>query len=273
MTPRVAYLGPAGTFSEAAAIQAFPDAEYLAETSGDAAAQRVIRGEATHAVLPIENSLEGAVTTTLDLLIRETALSICGETVLDVKQCLMVRPGVDPAAITTIYSHPQSLGQCRGFLERNYPQARLVAALSNASAVVIVMESEEPSGAIGPELAATIYGATVVAAGIQDASNNQTRFVHVALQDHPPTGRDKTSLAFGSFQDRPGALVAVLNVFADAGINLTKIESRPSRDYLGHYVFLVDMEGHRTDPVVGPALEQIRTMVTGLRVFGSYPRA
>ena len=267
---RVAYLGPPGTNSEVAALRACPDSDYMPCASIPAVIRAVESGEADRGVAPIENSLQGSVTDTLDLLIRDDGIAICGELVLDIEHCLMVQPGTSPAAIEVIYSHPQSLGQCREYLGRNYPGVTTVAALSNAAAVEEMMHTPH-AAAIAPPRAAEIYGAEIIERHIEDSRANQTRFVVLAREGAPPTGRDKTSIAVAVAHDRPGSLVSVLHEFSDRAINLTKIESRPSREGLGVYIFLIDLAGHREDPPVAQALAAVREQADFFKVFGSYP--
>jgi prephenate dehydratase len=269
---RIAYLGPAGTFSEEAARRYAPEADHLPLHNAAAIAHAVEAGEADEGIVPIENSLEGSVPDTLDLLIHESPLSICAEVVVPIVQCLMLPPGAKIESVQVILSHPQSLGQCRHFIERAFPNAELVAAVSNAAAVQQMLQRDN-AAAIGPERAAELYGAQVVQRGIQDRSPNETRFVVLNHQDHAPTGADKTSLCF-ELQDRPGALLSVLQAISGRGINIRKIESRPSKERLGTYFFLVDLEGHRLEPAVTAALEDIRSLSLPehFRVFGSYPR-
>ena len=270
---RLAYLGPPGTFSEEAAVRYAPQHEHIPFPSIPAVAEAVQARVADDGIVPIENSLEGAVNDTLDLLIHDSQLRIRGETVIPIEHCLLTTPGADPASIRAVYSHPQALGQCRQFLERSFPGATPVAALSTAAAVEEMKRSDVPAAAIAPRRAADLYGAEILAAAIQDRPNNVTRFVVLAPGEHEPTGADKTSLCFFFGDDRPGLLYAVMGEFARRGINLTKIESRPTKVELGTYVFLVDLEGHREDPVVREALEAVRGHVSHLKVFGSYPRA
>ncbi|HZP57855.1 MAG TPA: prephenate dehydratase [Dehalococcoidia bacterium] len=268
--PRVGYLGPAGTNSEVAALRAFPGAEHVPYPTITAVARAIEAGELDAGVAPIENSLQGSVTETVDLLIRDDALAIAGELVLPIEHCLMAKPGTARASITVIYSHPQSLGQCRRYLEAHFPDARTEASLSNAEAVATAMRLEG-AAAIGPARAAEIYGAEILERAIEDSRVNKTRFVVLAREGAPPTGRDKTSIAFAVAHDRPGTLVSVLHEFADRQINLTKIESRPSGEELGVYIFLIDLEGHREDPLVAQALAAVREQAQFFRIFGSYP--
>jgi prephenate dehydratase len=267
---RVAYLGPAGTNTEVAAIRAYPAAEHVPYSTIVAAVRAVIAGDVDIAIAPIENSLQGTITDTVDLLIREDGMVICGEVVLPIEHCLMLPPGADRAGVTVIYSHPQSLGQCRRYLEQHFPGVRTEAALSNSEAVAVMMKTPG-AAAIGPARAADIYGATIVERGIEDSPVNKTRFVALAREGVPPTGHDKTSLAFAVAHDRPGTLVSVLHEFADRAINLTKIESRPSGEDLGVYVFLIDIEGHRDDALIAQALAAVKEQADFFKVFGSYP--
>ncbi len=269
---RIAYLGPPGTFSEQAALDYAHGAELAPFTSITSAALSVLNGEADEAVCPIENSLQGSVTDTLDALLHRDGLHIRQELTLDIVHNLMVKPGTVLAAVERVYSHPQALGQCRAYLEEHLPNAELAAALSTAAAVEQAMESETGAAAIAPSRAAELYGAQTIAWGIQDDDNNVTRFVVLAARDHPPTGADRTSIAMAFSQDRPGQLFGVLREFAERNINLAKIESRPTRLGLGKYYFLIDAEGHRDDPPLAQALEYVRREASLLKVFGSYPR-
>ena len=269
---RIAYLGPQGTFSEQAALDYAREAELVAYRTITASAMSVLQGEADEAICPIENSYQGAVTDTLDVLLHEEGLHIRQELTLDIVHNLMVKPGVVLAAVKRVYSHPQALGQCRRYLEQHLPNAELAASLSTAEAVEQAIASDVPAAAIGPSRAAELYGAQILAPGIQDDDNNVTRFVVLGKSDHPRTGNDLTSVAMAFSQDRPGQLFGVLKEFAERNINLTKIESRPTRLGLGKYYFLVDIEGHRNDPVLEEILGNIRKKASLLKVFGSYPR-
>lgn len=269
--PRIAYLGPAGTFTEEAALRYRPHAELLPVITVAAVASAVDSGTVDEGVVPIENSLEGTVTATVDTLIHESRLAIRGEIILPIDHCLLVRPGQSAESVQVIYSHPQALGQCRRFLERSFLEARQEASLSTAAAVEQMMEAEN-AAAVGTQRAAELYGAEVLERDIQDNPANKTRFAVLGLTDSTPTGADKTSLAFSVAHDRPGTLVSVLHEFSDRDINLTKIESRPSKEELGIYIFLVDLEGHRSEPIVAEALAAVREKAFFFKVFGSYPR-
>ena len=272
MTKRLAYLGPAGTFTEAATLKYEPEGQLLPFPSIAAVAAAVDSGMADEGVVPIENSLEGSVTDTLDLLIHESRLSIRQELVIPIEHCLLVKPGGTSEGVKAIYSHPQALGQCRRFVERCFPSIQAVAALSTAAAVGEMLQSDVPAAAIAPGRAAEIYGAEILARGIQDNQANFTRFVVLAHEDNQATGRDKTSLCFSFKEDRPGSLYAVLGEFATRNINLAKVESRPNKEILGRYIFLVDLEGHREDPLVKEALSGVQAAASMMKILGSYPR-
>jgi len=268
---RLAYLGPAGTFTEEAAAKHDPTADLVAFNSEHAVAAAIAEDKADAGVIPIENSLDGSVTGTLDVLIHDFDLKICGEVVLPIELCLIASIGTAQNDIEVIYSKPIALNQCRKFLERNYPSARHASAMSTTAAVQRVLD-EPRAAAIGAARAAELYGAEIIARGIQDATHNKTRFVVLGESDNEATGCDKTSIAFAVSHDRAGTLVDVLHEFSDRSINLTKIESRPSREELGIYIFLIDLEGHRTDPHVAEALAAVEAKSSFYRVLGSYPR-
>ncbi|CAN5780528.1 prephenate dehydratase [soil metagenome] len=269
-----AFLGPRGTFSEdAALIHAGPDADLMAFGSIPALTAAVETGLANQAVMPIENSIEGSVSTTLDLLIHETPLKISAEIVVPVRHFLVTTPGTALADIRIVTSHPQALGQCRKFLERCLPNAEQVAALSTAGAVEeVAFHQGADRAAIGTARAAELYGGQVLARDIQDVRTNVTRFVILSESDAAPTGQDKTSIGFTIKANVPGALFSILEPFARESIQLTKIESRPTKAWLWEYVFLVDFEGHRIDAQKAAVLDEISQHCETLNVFGSYPR-
>ena len=270
----IAFLGPRGTYSEEAAISyGGPDAELVPMGSIPACAEAVARGEAEVAVLPLENSIEGGVSTTLDLLIHETDLRIRREVVVPIRHVMVAQRQLPVAEIRTVMSHPQALGQCRRYLEREVPHARQVAALSTAGAVQAVVEGDDPTAvAIGPAPAQRLYGGVIIAEEIQDNPTNLTRFVALAAEDAAPTGDDKTSIGVTADADEPGVLEKIIRPLAEAGLNLTRLESRPTKGWLGTYVFLIDFEGHRADPAVAEVLEAMGQYAETLKVFGSYPR-
>ena len=269
---KIAYLGPPGTYSEQAAKQWNNVDELLPVESIPAVAKSVEEGESYQGVVPIENSIEGGVTFTLDLLIHDSTLSICGEVIVPINHYLMAQKEIDFENITTVFSHPQSLGQCRQFLLNNIPQAILVASLSNAKAVEEMLDSTPNSAAISSERSANLYGATVLQKNVEDNPNNETRFVILSHDDHEITLNDKTSLCFEFDGDSPGILSESLTEFAARNINLVKIESRPNKRRLGRYVFLVDIDGHRKTVEVKQALDSLQKKVSMLKIFGSYPK-
>jgi prephenate dehydratase len=271
MSEKVAYLGPPGTFGEQAALRFSPGATLVPVESNGAVVRAVAAGTVDAGVAPIENSLDGGINETLDALLQADNVFICGEVVVPVEHCLVAAKGTGLADIEVVMSHPSALAQCKAFLESRLPQARLEAALSTAGAVVAAVQMPR-AAAIGTRRAAELAGGDVLASGIQDVSHNKTRFVVIARADSPPTGDDKTSIALTVAHDRPGTLLGVLKEFAERQINLTRIESRPSREDLGIYVFLLDLQGHHTDPVVRQALDAVRQQAFFFRLFGSYPR-
>lgn len=273
MVARIAYLGPAGTFTEEAGLLYNPAAHFVPFATVPAVANAVETGMCDEGIVPIENSLEGPVIPTVDLLIHEAKLHIRAEIQLPIVQCLFVRPGMTTEDIQVIHSHPQALGQCRRFIELCFPKARTEASLSTVQAVQDIL-SLEGAAAIAPRRAGALYPVELLAEDIADVPNNVTRFAVLGQTDHEPTGRDKTSLCFAFTEDKPGSLVEVLQEWSGRGINLAKIESRPSKESLGKYIFLVDLEGHRLDPDVAASLEVVRAKSdpTRFKVFGSYPR-
>jgi prephenate dehydratase len=270
----IAFLGPRGTNSEEAAlIHGGEDVELVAVPGIPALVSAVETGLADVAVLPIENSIEGPISTTLDLLIHETGLLIQAEVVVPIRHVMVTAPGATLDGIQTVISHPQGLAQCRRFLERFLPHAEQVAWLSTAGAVQEVVEGNDLTrAAIGPERSHELYGGQILARDIQDIRGNLTRFVVLAPEDAAPTGNDKTSIAFTVKENVPGILFKVFQPFANRNIQLTKIESRPIKGRLGLYVFLVDFEGHKLDPEIAQVLDEVRELVKDLKVFGSYPR-
>lgn len=271
--PRIGYLGPAGTFGEEAAIRADPSAEHVPFPSHAAIAAAVDSGAVELGVLAIENSLNGSVPETLDILIYDISLDIQREVVVHVKHNLVAKPGTALADISVIYSHPHAFNQCRRFLDERLPTARLEASLSTSAAVESAVARGAGAAGIGTARAAQLYGGEIIAPAIHDADNNATRFVILGRGKQPSTGHDRTSIAFTFAQDRPGSLAGVLNEFAVRGLSCSKIESRPTKAVFGEYVFLVDFVGHQDDPAGRDALAAIRPLCAQVKVFGSYPRA
>jgi len=271
--PRYAYLGPAGTFSEEALLSlAIEDLEPVECSSIAEVFEAVERGRVDGGVVPIENSVEGSVPATLDALAFDTQLEIQGELVLDIHHSLVTAPGVKLADITNVVAHPQASGQCRRWLERYLPGRPVTAANSNAEAVRTAV-AQPGTAAIGPALAAELYGGTILERDIEDYAGNQTRFVVIGHGICERTGHDKTSLALFMKKDRPGTLHMILSEFVYGDINLTKIQSRPTKRQLGDYMFFVDLEGHVSDERVRLALDCLRLKLREVKVLGSYPRA
>lgn len=271
---RVAYLGPPGTFSEEAVTRcpALLGADRKPFPSFADAYEAALRGDVDVALLPVENSIEGAVGATLDLLVHRPGLRIRQELVLPVEQHLLVPPGTDLGSIRRVLSHPQALGQCAAFLRARLPGIPTEPTLSTADAAR--RAAEEPGlAAVGGRGAAERYGLSVLAASIQDAAENSTRFVLLGREDGKATGRDRTSIAFTLDRDRPGGLYEVIAEFATRRINLSRIESRPTKTAVGHYVFFLDFEGHRAEPECADALAGVRRQVHMMLLLGSYPRA
>ncbi len=273
---RVAYLGPPGTFCESALLTmpGYQEAEHIPAASEHAAIDAVRTGAADFALIPIENSVEGSVSVTLDQLANGTRLVIVDEVALPVQFALMARPGVALAAVSSVASHPHALAQVRGWLEEHLPSARVIPAQSTAGAAALLQDSAPFDAAVAPLLAADRYGLTVLAENIGDTQEATTRFVLVQKPGSlpPPTGADKTTLTLFMRLDQPGALMAILNEFAVRGVNMTRIESRPTRKALGDYYFSVDVEGHVADARVAEALAGLHRVCLDVRFLGSYPR-
>lgn len=269
----IAYLGPAGTYSESAARKHFGGAPTVQPCPGiDDVFRAVESGNAHYGVVPIENSTEGAIGRSLDLLLS-SPLQICGEINLPIHHKLMAQGG-SQSDVARVYSHAQSLAQCHEWLNRNLPQVPRVPVASNAEAARLAA-AEPGCAAIAGDAAAALYGLHVLADNIEDDPNNTTRFAVIADHDAGPSGADRTSLVC-SAQNRPGGLHHLLAPFADNGVSMSRLESRPARGFGGsrwEYVFYIDIEGHRSEDAVGRALEQLRGMAGFVKILGSYPRA
>ncbi len=277
---RIAYLGPAGTFTEDALREAAePGAEFerLRTPTIHEAILAVERGAADRALVPFENSIEGSVRSTLDALAFDAEkVTIVGEHDFAVRAMLLGREVRELEQITAVLSHPQPLAQCARFLRASTPDAELRAVSSTAEAVRLVSDSNEPWAAIGARSAAELYDCAILREGIEDEANNVTRFVWIAPEGTEPTGGNswKTSLVFSELgEDHPGALVNALREFSSREVNLTRIESRPMRLGLGRYMFFCDLEGALTDAPVSEAVEALRSKAESVRVLGSYPTA
>jgi prephenate dehydratase len=274
---RIAYLGPAGTFTEDALREAAPTAEFepLRTATIHDAIVAVERGEAERALVPFENSIEGSVRGTLDTLAFEAdSVTIVGEHDYPVRAHLIGREGTELGEIEAVLSHQQPLAQCARFLREQLAGVELRSVSSTAAAVRMVAESVRPWAAIGSRAAAELYGCAILREGIQDEADNVTRFVWIAPAGTEPEEGEtwKTSLVFSELgEDHPGALVDALSEFSSRQINLSRIESRPLRSGLGRYMFFCDLEGAASDEPVAEAIAQLRAKAESVRILGSYP--
>lgn len=272
---RYAFLGPAGTHTNAALFKFtgdLSDIEAVPIATIGEVFNAVERGKAEYGIVPIENSVEGSVNATLDALAFESDLEIQGEVVLDIHHALCVAPGIALPQITRVVSHPQASAQSRRWLTEHLLGKPIEAANSTAEAVKMAVENPG-TAAIGSAFAAAAYGADMLAEEIEDFGGNQTRFVVVGQGLRERTGDDKTSLALFMKADKPGTLHMILSEFAFGQINLTKIQSRPTRKQLGDYMFYIDLAGHADDENVRLALDCLRLKLRQVKVLGTYPRA
>jgi len=275
-TGRVGFFGPVGTFTEQA-LYTQPDlvtGEVVAYSSIPEVLSAAERGEIDLGFIPIENAIEGSVNVTLDMLAFDTELLIEREVVIPVSMCLLAVPGVELADITTIMSFPVALAQCRSFLAENLPGVVTEAANSTADAARVLAKSgDRHTGALGTARAAEVYDLAILAEGIEDHPENETRFVAVAPAGIPAsTGHDKTTIVVFQRADAPGSLLAILQEFAARAINLVKLESRPTKRGLGDYCFLIDLEGHVDDELVADCLRDLKSK-HDVKFLGSYPAA
>ncbi|MBE0447346.1 MAG: prephenate dehydratase [Actinobacteria bacterium] len=272
---RVGFLGPSGTYTEEALLKLLPvdDGDLVPYPTEADVIMAVERGEVGRGMVPIENSIEGSVNVTLDVLAFEVDLFIEREIVIPISHNLVAKPGVKLENITTITSHPQALAQCRNYITDKLPGVNIELASSTAGAVKLVSEQNGALAAIGPRLAAQMYGLNILDADIEDFEENQTRFVLVGKEPTPRTGHDKTSIICFIFEDRPGSLLQILQEFAYRHINLTKIQSRPTKKALGDYCFFIDLLGHVEDEAVASALKCLRCKIREVKILGSYPMA
>ena len=266
---KIAYLGPEGTWTHQAAIKKFGHSVgYSPQPNFSDVFDQVERRQVSYGVVPIENSTEGAVSHTLDLFV-DSPLHICAQILLRIENCLMA--SIPRSEIKTLYSHPQVFGQCRNWILKNFPEADLVEVSSTTKAAQLAREkSHEGAAALGGALAAEIHGLTLLENSIQDRSTNTTRFLVIGEQTCPPTGSDRTSILF-AINDRPGSLVKALQSFDHLHINLSKIESRPSKRKDWEYIFHVDLSGHHEDAKVSTALIELANHCSLVKVLGSYP--
>jgi prephenate dehydratase len=276
--PRVGFLGPEGTFTEQALLSQ-PDlaaGELMALQTIPDVLLAVERGDVDLGFVGIENSIEGSVTATVDTLAFETSLVIQREVVMGVQMNLLAPSGVGLADVRRVLSIPVAAAQCRGFMQRELPGVGTVAVGSTAEGARLVAGDEDDghSAAIAPAVAAKLYGLEVLANDIEDHADNATRFVVVARGGIPtPTGHDKTTIVVFQRTDRPGSLLAILQEFAARSINLTKLESRPTKKALGDYCFVMDLEGHIAEELVADCLRDLKSKVADVKYLGSYPAA
>ena len=279
---KLAYLGPDGTFCSEAARR------YKGEREGTLVdydtifdvMNAVIEHKADIGVVPLENSVEGSVTTTVDVFLQDNDLKIMQEIDLPIEHCLLAPPGVKIKDITDVLSHMQALAQCREFLRQRMPSVNHVPAKSTADAArrvagvgpVIYDGQKHVFAAIGNKLTAKMYGLEILCESVQDSDANVTRFAVIGYEQLPPTGHDRTSIVFAAHRDRPGSLYEALGEFARRQINLSKIVSRPSKKVLGDYYFLVDLEGHPSDPKVAEAIAAIQEKSAFFKLLGAYPK-
>lgn len=266
---KIAYLGPEGTWTHQAAIKKFGHSvNYSAQPNFSDVFDQVSRRAADYGVVPIENSTEGAVSHTLDLFV-DSPLHICAQILLRIEHSLMA--AIPREQIKCLYSHPQVFGQCRNWLHRHFPDVDLVEVSSTTKAAEIARDqAAQGAAALGGPLAAELYGLNLLEERIQDRSTNTTRFLVIGEKTCPPTGNDRTSLLF-AIHDRPGSLVSALQAFDHCQINLSKIESRPSKRKDWEYIFYVDLAGHCEDDKVARALEELGQHCSMVKLLGSYP--
>lgn len=273
----IAFLGPSGTFTEEA-LRSQSDlarAKLVPYPTIPSVIEAVDRREVDYGFVAIENSIEGTVAAALDSLIFDCNVFVIREVVLDIHLNLMAGAAADLSAIKRVLSYPHASGQCRNFIAEYLPDAEIVATNSTADAAKIVAESSDPSlGAIAPAVSASLYGLTILRSRIQDHKDNQTRFFLLDKDGLAArSGHDKTSVVCFQLSDRPGSLISILAQFSARNINLTKLESRPSKAQLGEYCFVIDLEGHIEDPIVADTLSELHRSLPELKFLGSYPAA
>jgi prephenate dehydratase len=274
---RIGFLGPEGTFSEQALLSQkdLASMELVSFTSIPDVLAATEAGDVDLGFVPIENAIEGTVNAALDVLALESDLLIQREVVINVQLNLLGLPGVSLSEVTAVAGFPVAMAQVRTWLRANLPAAEVVAANSNADAAVVVSQRGERSLAcVSTALAAELYGLDVLVSDIEDHPENQTRFVVVARSGVPaPTGHDKSTIVCFQRADAPGSLLSILQEFAARAVNLTKLESRPTKKGLGHYCFIIDLDGHIADELVADALRDLKSKLEDVKFLGSYPAA
>ncbi|HEY4187904.1 MAG TPA: prephenate dehydratase [Polyangia bacterium] len=270
-TVKVAYLGPEGTFSHMAVKHQFGlSARAIPLKTIGGVFEEVERGGADLGVVPVENSTEGMIIPTLDGFV-DSELKVSAEVILKISLCLLARPGTELERVERVYSLPVAMAQCRKWVATNLPRATVVESASTADAARSAL-GDNQGAAVASEMAAKLYDMHILKRNIEDFAQNVTRFLVLGRQAPAATGRDKTSMLLTT-RDQPGILYRVLGAFAERGLNMTKIESRPSRRRAWEYVFFVDIDGHERDPRLGEAIAAVRGQCESLRVLGSYPKA
>ena len=274
MIEQVTYLGPLGTYSEEACQIFYPNADRVPLVNLKEVIHSVENGLVNEAVAPIENSLAGTITDIIDALINSKKTRIISEILLPIEICLIVAPDMDIQDIKVIRSKNEALNQCKNFIDLEFPNVECEPVESTASAVESLKFSNGQVAALGPRRSARINSMKILKTGIQDKQNNVTRFIALGTRDPKKTGNDKTSIVFDfDKEDSPGLVYAALKPFADADINLTKIESRPTGNSIGSYYFLLDFHGHVQDSNVNLALTKLQQHTSLFKILGSYPRA
>ncbi len=269
---KLAVLGPAGTFSHEAALKYDMDAEMIFVNSIWDVFEMVEQKKADSGIVPVENSIEGGVGITLDAL-TDSSLKIKQEIIIPIRHCLCGLGEIDD--VREVYSHTQALGQCRNFLHslnRETPEKTFQTSSTASAAEEIAKLNDRKKACLCSKLAAEIYGLKIIKEDVHDEKNNMTRFFAINHEDAKPSGSDKTSFAAFPQSDRPGLLYEILEIFSKRKINLTKLESRPSKKKLGEYIFFIDVEGHRKDNLISEGLQQLERDIKEIKIFGSYPK-
>ncbi|HEY4696278.1 MAG TPA: prephenate dehydratase [Candidatus Hydromicrobium sp.] len=272
---KIAYLGPPGTFTEEALDKFVKDISQIEKVPYPTVVEvikSVDRGETDEGLVPMENSIEGSVNITQDILTFESEAKIIGEITIPVKHSLIGKKKIRLDRIKKVISHPHATAQCRKFLSTNLKGAEIIAANSTAEAVKILKKENNGIAAIGTKIAAEIYNLEIIESDIEDNKDNKTRFVFIGNRVQPKTGEDKTSIVCFLKEDRPGSLYNILKEFTRRNINLTRLESRPAKKDLGDYVFMIDLDGHLHDKNIFEAIEALRKSVYLVKILGSYPK-
>src|SRR3972149_4300338 len=272
---KISYLGPPGTFTEEALDKFVKDISQIEKVPYPTVVEvikSVDRGETDEGLVPMENSIEGSVNISQDILTFESEAKIIGEITIPVKHSLIGKKKIRLDRIKKVISHPHATAQCRKFLSTNLKGAEIIAANSTAEAVKILKKENNGIAAIGTKIAAEIYNLEIIESDIEDNKDNKTRFVFIGNRVQPKTGEDKTSIVCFLKEDRPGSLYNILKEFTRRNINLTRLESRPAKKDLGDYVFMIDLDGHLHDKNIFEAIEALRKSVYLVKILGSYPK-